>query len=154
MEILSILRVADDPRRDHLKAHSLESIFYIAIAAVLCGCESWYEVEAFGRMREAFFRSRIPGFKGTPSHDTFNRVFSMLNPKELEAGFREWIRAICGKYNGIVCIDGKEICGARTARKNGGFEPLRMVSVRAAANGVRIGQEQVGEKKQWDQGHS
>lgn len=146
MEILSILRVVKDPRRDHLKAHSLESIFYLSIAAVLCGCESWYEVEEFGKMRENFFRSRIPGFKGTPSHDTFNRVFSLLNPNELEVGFREWIREICGNYKGIVCIDGKEIRGARAEGKGGSFEPLRMVSAWAAANGVCIGQEQVGEK--------
>jgi len=146
MEIFSILEEVDDPRRDHLKEHSLECLFYITIAAVLGGAESWYEVAEFGRMREEFFRSRIKDFHGVPSHDTFNRVFSLLDPKQLEAGFRVWIREICGKYRGIVCIDGKELCGAREERKDGSFEPLRMVSAWAAANGVCLGQEKVGDK--------
>ena len=141
-----ILKLVKDPRRDHLKEHSLECIFYITIAAVLGGTESWNEVAEFGCLREDFFRSRINGFKNVPSHDTFNRVFSLLDPKALEEGFREWIREICGKYSGIVCIDGKELRGARENKKDGSFEPLRMVSAWAAANGVSIGQEQVGPK--------
>lgn len=146
MEVFSILEHVEDPRRDHLKEHSLECIFYITIAAVLGGAESWNEISEFGRLREDFFRSRIKNFRGVPSHDTFNRVFSLLDPKALEQGFREWIREICGKYKGIVCIDGKEICGARESGKEGSFEPLRMVSAWAAANGVTLGQEQVGRK--------
>lgn len=146
MEILSILQAVTDPRRDHLKDHSLECIFYITIAAVLSGAESWYEVAEFGKMKESFFSSRIKNFKGVPSHDTFNRVFSLLNPAELEKGFRCWIHSICGSYRGIVAIDGKELCGARVEHKDGSFEPLRMVSAWAAANGVCIGQEKVSKK--------
>ncbi|MBS7343884.1 MAG: transposase family protein, partial [Parabacteroides sp.] len=48
MEIFSILEKVSDPRRDHLKKYSLESIFYITISAVLCGAESWNEVAEFG----------------------------------------------------------------------------------------------------------
>ena len=59
MEIFSILEKVSDPRRDHLKKYSLESIFYITISAVLCGAESWNEVAEFGRAREDFFRERI-----------------------------------------------------------------------------------------------
>jgi predicted transposase YbfD/YdcC len=146
MEILSILREVEDPRRDHLKEHSLETIFYITLAAVLGGAESWYEVEKFGKMKESFFRSRIKDFKGVPSHDTFNRVFSLLNPEVLENSFRMWISEICGKYTGVVPIDGKEICGARTENKDGSFESLRIVSAWAAVNGVTLGQEKVGSK--------
>lgn len=146
MDLVTILREVEDPRRDHLKEHSLECIFYITIAAVICGAESWYEVAEFGKMKEPFFRSRIKDFKGVPSHDTFNRVFSILDPKELERGFRIWIDEICGKYKGIVSIDGKEICGAKTQKKDGSFEPLRMVSAWAASNGVTLGQEKVGKK--------
>jgi predicted transposase YbfD/YdcC len=146
MDMITILNEVKDPRRDHLKEHSLECIFYIAIAAVIGGAESWYEVEAFGKMKEPFFRSRIKNFKGVPSHDTFNRVFSILNPKELERVFRLWIGEICGKYKGIVAIDGKEICGARVEKEDGSFEPLRMVSAWAAENGVSLGQEKVGKK--------
>ena len=146
MELLSILREVTDPRRDHLKEHSLSCIFYITLSAVISGAESWYEVSEFGKMKEDFFRSRIKDFKGVPSHDTFNRVFSLLNPNELEQGFRSWIHEICGSYKGIVAIDGKEMRGAGSENKDGSFAPLRMVSAWAAANGVTIGQEKVGKK--------
>ena len=146
MKLFTVLKGIEDPRRDHLKEHSLKCIFYITIAAVIGGAESWYEVEEFGKMKEPFFRSRIKNFKGVPSHDTFNRVFSILNPKELERVFRLLINEICGKYRGIVPIDGKEICGARIEKKDGSFESLRIVRARAAANGVTLGQEKVGKK--------
>lgn len=146
MEIFSILEKVSDPRRDHLKKYSLESIFYITISAVLCGAESWNEVAEFGRAREDFFRERIKDFQGIPSHDTFNRLFSLLDPKELELGFRSWIQDICGKYKGIVNIDGKEICGAKEEKRNGSFDSLRMVSAWSSENGVSLGQERVDKK--------
>ncbi len=146
MDLFTVLKEIEDPRRDRLKEHSLECIFYITIAAVIGGAESWYEVEKFGKMKEPFFRSRIKNFKGVPSHDTFNRVFSILNLKELERIFRLWINEICGKYRGVVPIDGKEICGVRIEKKDGSFESLRMVGAWAAANGVTLGQEKVEKK--------
>ena len=146
MEIISILRTIKDPRREHLREHSFECIFYIAMAAVIGGSESWYEVADFGKMHESFFRSRIKDFKCVPSHDTFNRVFSLLSPSELEKGFRTWIREICGKYRGLVSIDGKEICGAREEKGDGSFESLRIVSAWASSNGVSLGQEKVSDK--------
>lgn len=146
MEIISILRTIKDPRREHLREHSFECIFYIAMAAVIGGAESWYEVADFGKMHESFFRSRIKDFKCVPSHDTFNRVFSLLSPSELEKGFRTWIREICGKYRGFVSIDGKEICGAREEKGDGSFESLRIVSAWASSNGVSLGQEKVSDK--------
>ena len=124
----------------------MESIFYITISAVLCGAESWNEVAEFGRVREDFFRERIKDFQGIPSHDTFNRLFSLLDPKELELGFRSWIQDICGKYKGIVNIDGKEICGAKEEKRNGSFDSLRMVSAWSSENGVSLGQERVDKK--------
>ena len=146
MEIISILRTIKDPRREHLREHSFECIFYIAMAAVIGGAESWYEVADFGKMHESFFRSRIKDFKCVPSHDTFNRVFSLLSPSELEKGFRTRIREICGKYRGLVSIDGKEICGAREEKGDGSFESLRIVSAWASSNGVSLGQEKVSDK--------
>jgi hypothetical protein len=62
MDLFTILNEVEDPRRDHLKEHSLECIFYITIASVIGGAESWYEVEEFGKRKEAFFRSRIKNF--------------------------------------------------------------------------------------------
>lgn len=146
MDIISITKYLDDPRRDHKKEHSLDCILYISLAAVLAGAESWYEVEEFGLLKESFFCSRIKGFRGVPSHDTFNRVFQLLDPVRLERCFRVWMQEICGKYTGIVAIDGKEICGARHKNPDGSFSKLHMVSAWAVSNGVTLGQERVSEK--------
>ena len=59
MDFVTIMKGLKDPRRDHLKVHSLECIIYIAISAVIGGAESWYEVEEFGKMKESFFIENI-----------------------------------------------------------------------------------------------
>lgn len=146
MDITSIYLAIEDPRRDLGKKYSLESILFIATAAAIGGADSWNEVEAFGRHKEAFFRKHCPNYSGTPSHDTFNRVFSILSPSALEEAFRNWIADICGRYTGVVAIDGKELCGAASDRKDGSFEPLRMVSAWATENGVSMGQVRVAGK--------
>lgn len=134
-----IYREIKDSSHEHLKEHSFECIFYIAVAAVIGGAESWYDVSDFGKCHEDFFRSRIPGFKSVPSHDTFNRVFSLLSPHEFEKVFSHWIREIRGKYNGLVAIDGNENCDVKTENGDCSFERLRLVSAWASANGVCIG---------------
>lgn len=146
MDIISITRYLSDPRRDHKKEHSLDCIIYISVAAILAGAESWYEVEEFGLLRESFFASRIKDFRGVPSHDTFNRVFQLLDPVHLERCFRVWIREICGKYSGVVAIDGKEVCGSRHKNPDGSISKLHMVSAWAVANGITLGQEKVSDK--------
>lgn len=146
MDIDIILSEVSDPRRSHLKAHSLECIFGITIAAVMGGAESWYEVEDFGHSHEDFFRRHLKTFNGVPSHDTFNRVFSLIAPEELERGFRKWVSSIWGKMPGTVAIDGKEICGAREELRNGCRRMLRMVSAWSCRGRVSLGQVKVGDK--------
>lgn len=146
MDIINITKYFKDPRRDHKKEHSLETIFYITIAAVLGGAESWYDIEEFGIAKKEFFSRHIKDFKGVPSHDTFNRLFSMLKPELLERSFRVWINEICGKYKGVVPIDGKTICGASEKQSNGSFSKIHIVSAWASANGITLGQEKVDEK--------
>lgn len=146
MDIISITKYFEDPRRNHRKEHSLEAIFYITIAAVLGGAESWYDIEEFGIAKKEFFSRHITNFKGVPSHDTFNRLFSLLKPELLEHSFRIWITEISGKYKGVVPIDGKTICGASEKKSNGSFSKVHMVSAWASANGITLGQEKVDEK--------
>ena len=72
------------------KVHKMETIIYISIAAVICGAQSWNEIEEFGNAKIAFFKSRIPSLEFIPSHDTFNRFFSMIKPDYFELIFRNW----------------------------------------------------------------
>lgn len=146
MDISSMFMIIEDPRRDIGKKYSLESILFMATAAAIGGADDWYDVEDFVLSKESFFRAHCPNFNGIPSHDTFNRVFSLLPPEGLEKAFRLWIAEICGRYAGVVAIDGKELRGAARERADGSFQPLRMVSAWATENGVSLGQVKVSEK--------
>jgi len=76
-----------DPRVERTRAHELLDIILIAICAVICGADSWVEVDAFGRAKAAWLRTFLALPHGIPSHDTFGRVFARLDPQEFEQGF-------------------------------------------------------------------
>jgi hypothetical protein len=86
LEYFSELR---DPRVERTREHLLEEILLMVIAAVLSGAGSWNEIEDYGRAKRPWLKGflQLPG--GIPSHDTFNRVISELDPAELERGFAD-----------------------------------------------------------------
>lgn len=133
-----------DPRIERTKAHLLEDILFIAIASVICGAETWNDMELFGKSKEGWLRTVLRLPEGIPSHDTFNRVFSLLNPKELEEGFLGWVRSVALLTDGeVVSIDGKSIRGSRG---KGGKNIVHMVSAWASENNVVLGQVKVYDK--------
>src|ERR1022692_1843707 len=83
-----------DPRVERTREHLLEEILPMVLAAVLSGAESWNEIESYGKAKHGWFKGflTLPG--GIPSHDTFNRVISALDPAELETGFVAWVSSI------------------------------------------------------------
>jgi predicted transposase YbfD/YdcC len=83
-----------DPRVERTREHLLEEILLMAIAAILSGANGWNEIEDYAQSKVEWFESflRLPG--GIPWHDTFNRVFSALDPDELEKGFVAWVSSI------------------------------------------------------------
>src|ERR1035441_5396437 len=91
-----------DPRVERTREHLLEEILLMVLAAVLSGAESWNEIEGYGKAKQSWFKGflRLPG--GIPSHDTFNRVISALDPAELENGFVAWVSSIARLTAGEV----------------------------------------------------
>ena len=150
MSLISLCKHIEDPRIDRNKEHSLEVIVYIALCAVICGGEGWNEIERFGICKFEFFKRRFPDLVKIPSHDTFNRFFSLLKAGYFELVFRDWVSELCGKYEGIVAIDGKMLRGASKCSKDHplgkkGFK-LHMVSAWAVSNGISMGQVKVDDK--------
>ena len=76
-----------DPRVERTKLHLLLDILVIAICAVICGADSWVEMEAYGNAKEQWLRRFLRLPHGIPSHDTFARVLARLKPEELQAVF-------------------------------------------------------------------
>jgi predicted transposase YbfD/YdcC len=134
----------DDPRVDRTKRHALRDIVAIAICAVICGAESWVEVEAFGNAKHDGLRTflGLPG--GIPSHDTFGRVFAALDPEQFEAGFRSWVAATARLTAGeVVAVDGKQL--RRSHDRPTGKDALTLVSAWANANRLALGQVAVAD---------
>ena len=107
-----------DPRIDRRKIHKMEDLIFISLACVLSGGESWYDMELYCQLKYDWLKTflELPG--GIPSHDTFNRFFSALDPKEFESCFIKWTNSIMERTDGeVVSIDGKTMRGTRNIDK-------------------------------------
>jgi hypothetical protein len=120
-------------------------ILVMAICAVICGADSWVEMEAYGRAKEQWLRQCLPLPQGIPSPDTFARVLARLNPEELQQCFLRWMQAVSEVTQGEgVAIDGKTL--RRSFDRARGKSAIPMVSAWASANRLVLGQPKVGEK--------
>jgi predicted transposase YbfD/YdcC len=132
-----------DPRRRHRRLHDLQDIIVIALCAVIAGAQDWQEIETFGRKRRDWLRRFLPLSHGIPSHDTFERVFNRIQPRAFLACFREWVEAISATLRiKHIAIDGKTLCGSRSAR----LGRLHLVSAWASAQHLSLGQVAVDSK--------
>jgi len=134
----------EDPRSDHGKLHLLLDIIVIAICAVVCGADNWVEVELFGQSKEKWLRTFLRLPNGIPSHDTFNRVFRLLDPEQFQQSFCSWIEAAHTVTEGqLVAVDGKTL--RRSHDRMLGKRAIEMVGAWATANRLVLGQVKVAE---------
>jgi predicted transposase YbfD/YdcC len=136
MTILQFAQSLPDHRQEFKILHLSTDIIFITVAAVICGAEDWEDVQYFGEAKEQFFRKHLLLPNGIPSHDTFNRFFSNIDPIVMEQQFRIWVKTVCAHNSTLVSIDGKTICGAKANGKN----LFHMVSAFCHANGVSLAQ--------------
>lgn len=134
----------NDPRKGQGLLHSLESIFTIAILAVICGADEWTEVEDFGKSKAEFLGEFLDLKHGIPSHDTFGRVFGIIDNEAFAHCFTAWVNTLCNINGDIVNIDGKQLRHSfdTDADKSG----IYMVSAWANANEMVLGQVKVADK--------
>ena len=137
-----------DPRAERGKEHLLVDILTITLCAVICGAEDWVAVATFGETKERWLRTFLALPNGIPSHDTFGRVFRLLDPDELRRCFLDWVRAVVGEPGAsgepgglsqqAVAVDGKTL--RRSHDRGAGKEALHLVSAWATASGLVVGQ--------------
>jgi predicted transposase YbfD/YdcC len=147
--ILEHFASLSDPRRDHGQIHRLDEIVFMAICGVLCGADSWLEIADYSESKSDWLSTflALPG--GIPSHDTFRRVFCLLDPLAFQKCFFAWMAALMNQHGLTpipldrpalrpVAIDGKAQRGS--ARRTVGRSSLHMVSAWAVENHLSLGQ--------------
>src|SRR5438445_9390979 len=132
-----------DPRINRRRRHLLMDIIGIAICGVICGCDDWQQIAVFGKNRHDWLKQFLQLPNGTPSHDTFERVFDRLDPAAFQRCFRDWMNALCEPL-GLkhVAIDGKTL----RSSGRGKLKALHLVSAWASANNLSLGQVAVDDK--------
>jgi predicted transposase YbfD/YdcC len=132
-------------RRAATIEHQLIDIVAIAICAVVCGAESWTDLEEYGKAKQAWLETFLSLPNGIPSHDTFARVLARLEPQQMQECFLSWIRAVSQLTLGeVVAIDGKEL--RHSYDQATGKRAIAMVSAWASTNRLVLGQRKVDEK--------
>ena len=109
--LLRIFRDMPDQRMPGKVAHKLHDILVITVCAVICGLEHWTQIEDFANANERWLRSFLDLPNGIPSHDTFGKVFSVLDPDAFEKRIQVWIHCLVGSdtQQKHIAIDGKTL---------------------------------------------
>lgn len=132
----------EDPRSRE-SSHSLMELLLTAICGVLCGADSWTGVALWGQAKLSWLRQFLPFANGVASHDTFGRVFALLDAAVFEQCFVAWMRSVCKAFNGLqVAVDGKTV----RRSKSSGQKAIHMVSAFAHGLGLTLGQVKTAEK--------
>ena len=144
-QMFSYFAVVQDPRRQHpMTHHSLEAILLITILGTICGAQNWVEIEQWGAARQAWLSEFLELPYGIPSHDTFGRVFALLDPERLHQAFVTWMSALAQLGQEIVALDGKTI--RRSLDRADGTGPIHVVSAWASRNALVLAQCKVEAK--------
>jgi len=151
MKLLPKISIGDhfaqmtDPRVERSKQHKLIDIITIAICAVICGADTWLDIESYGRAKQEWLKKFLELPNGIPSHDTFARLFARLNPEEFQQSFLNWVRSLSKIFPGeVIAIDGKTLRHSYDSSLDKGA--IHMVSAWASANRLVLGQVKVDEK--------
>ena len=143
----NVFRDLPDPRAENAW-HDLVEVLVIALAAVLCGAESCVDMAEFGCAKETLLRQILRLEHGIPSHDTFSRVFRLLDPHAFEASFSRFMAEFAKQLHGVVAIDGKALRGAFERGRRS--TPLHLVNVWAAEARLAIAQRLAPKRNEVD----
>ena len=129
----------EDPRCSGKVEHRLVKVLVIAVCAVIACAESWDDIALYSRSKLVWLRTFLELANGIPSHDTFRRVFMLIDPDAFEAGFAAWVGSLtAGFEREVVAIDGKTV--RRSFDHGREQSPLHVVSAWASEQGLVLGQ--------------
>lgn len=134
----------EDPRTGNATLHDLHDLLMIALCSVICGGENAMDMAAFAKAKERSLRGFLRLPNGVPSHDTFSRLFRLLDPAAFGAAFQRFMAAFSQQCQGVVAIDGKVL--RRSHDRASGKSALHMVSAWGCEQRMVLGQIATDEK--------
>jgi predicted transposase YbfD/YdcC len=144
MKVLSMIKEISDPRMEGKVCHPLSTIIFVALCGILCGCDSWSDIQDYCRVKKDWLKRYVSLKNGIPSSDTFRRVFTLLDPDRVEYILRSHAAELVskGKATDQIAVDGKALCGS------GKFDLQCLYSVSAWCheNGLVLGEKQTDSK--------
>lgn len=146
-QLLAALHVIEDPRLSRKRLHPLTNILVIALCAIGAGAYSWGQVAYYGSLHQEWFAKHLDLIHGVPSHDTFSRVFSLLQPEAVEFALTTWaaMRPEAVLRGRQIAFDGKRLRGASKWQENA--DPVHVVNAYCPEEGIAIGQTVVKDKE-------
>lgn len=134
-----------DPRIERSKEHLLKDIIAIAILAVISGADGWVAIEAYGNAKFEWLKSFLGLANGIPSHDTFSRVFSRIEPQQFQECFLSWVQGIVRELGlNVIAIDGKTM--KQSYDRNNQQKALHIVTAWSSSHQLVLGQKKVDNK--------
>lgn len=141
--LMTIFRDLPDPRSGNAQRHELLDILTISLVASVCGAESCVDFAEFAEDREPLLREFLSLDNGLPSHDTFSRVFRLLDPQAFGRAFEAFVIDLGADGPGVLAIDGKTL--RRFFDRAAGRSPLHVVTAFGADTRMSVGQRAVAE---------
>lgn len=154
---IRLAKQVPDTRMQGMIEYPLKEILLVAFFAVLSGMDNWSQIALFGKVRTPWLKKFLKFKNGVPSHDTFRRVFSLIDPKILQGLTVDFlmenmnqIKASLGlKEAGVrlINIDGKQANGTgRNRGKNGAFPNLQTLNIYDASSGICLSMKNIDKK--------
>ena len=135
----------EDFRVERNRIHPLINIVTIAILGVICGADTWVDIERYGEAKAEWLSRFLDLKHGIPSHDTFGRVFRWLEEDAFQARFVRWTSRVCAASEGqVVAVDGKKLRRSGDSRHD--KDGIWMVNAWAVENRMVLGQKKVDDK--------
>lgn len=151
-DMINIIKRQDDTRYQPNVRHKIEDIILITLFALLAKCNEWTEIESFAKKKEKWLRKYLELPNGVPSHDTIQRVISILNPSTL---YRDAINYLIEKIDYITSTEGKDILSMDGKTSNGSArctginketETVNTMSVYSNNYGISLIQDYISNK--------
>ena len=141
LEHFSIL---EDGRQQSKVQFPLDEVLLLVLCAVISGANGWVETATWGKKKLSFLRRFLPYTYGTPSHDQLGNIFAVLDAKQFQQCFINWVTSLKKALREVIAVDGKTL--RRAFDKGGDQGYVHMVSAWCAEQRLVLGQTKVAEK--------